>query len=809
MRAILYREGANLGKIACDHCQLEFEKDVLIAEEDGDKTLYFCCNGCQGVYHLLKDEGLDSFYEKVGNVKLDPATGVSEDLEKFDHEGFAKKYIVEKDGFSQVSLIIEGIHCSACVWLNEKVLHKTDGIIEADINYTNHKAKVVWDSSVIKLSGIIQKIQSIGYNAYPYDTRAQEERANKARKDYYSRLLVGIFGTMNIMWLAIAQYAGYFGGIADDMKNVLNIAEFVLATPVLFYTGWVYFKGAYFGLKNRFINMDFLIITGATLAYIYSIYVMVTGVGEVYFDSVVMIITFIFVGKYLEVLSKKKAIDTLDTMTSSIPTEIIVIKGSEKLVVSVEEIEVGDIIEIKPGEKIVIDGSIISGEGSVDESSLSGESKPIYKKVGDELISGCLNLDSVIRYRSSKEFSTSMLSTIVTLLEDSITKKPKIEKLANEISGHFSVVILLLAIATFVGWYIADAGFEKALIISISVIVIACPCALGLATPVATLIGLGVGVKRGILFKEATYLETMAKSDVLLLDKTGTITEGKPDVVEHQIYKEFDTNLLYSLVKSSSHPISRGIVRFLPEDSKEYTLTDSKNIEARGIEAEFEGKKLFGGNMRLLEERGVALEMDSENSIFAFVIDNEVVAVYELRDRAKEDAKESIAYFQKMGFEVAMLTGDNEKVANSIAKEVGIEKIYHSLYPKDKADIVDRYHDEKRVVVMAGDGINDALALSKSDIAIAIGSGSDISIDVSDIVLLDDKMSSLSEALKLSRKTYRNVKQNLVGSLVYNVLTVPLAMAGYVIPLVAALSMSLSSLLVVANAVRIKRGFNE
>lgn len=799
-----------LEKIACDHCQLEFDKDVMIEEKNSQKSLYFCCNGCQGVFHLLQSEGLDSFYEKMGETKLDPASGVSEDLERFDHAGFSKKYIREKEGLSEIHLIIEGIHCSACVWLNEKVLHKTEGIIEADINYTNHKAKVIWDPSIIKLSQIIQKIQSIGYNAYPYDAKAQEERANKARKDYYARLLVGVFATMNIMWLAIAQYTGYFTGIRDDMKAVLNVAEFVLATPVLFYTGWVYFRGAYYGLKNRFVNMDFLVATGATLAYIYSIYVMITGVGEVYFDSVVMIITFIFVGKYLEVLSKKRAVDTLDTMTSSIPTEVVVIKGSEKEVVSIEEIEVGDIIEIKPGEKIVIDGVVISGEGAIDESSLTGESRPIYKKSGEMLISGGVNLDSVLRYEATKAFNTSMLSTIVTLLEDSLTKKPKIEKLANEISGYFSFVILLLAIGTFIGWYIADGSFEKALIISISVIVIACPCALGLATPVATLIGLGVGAKRGLLFKEASYLETMAKSDVLLLDKTGTITEGKPNVVKEQIYQEFDPNLLFSLVKSSDHPISKAIVQFLEqsyETLEEYPLENAKNIEARGIEASYQGEKLFGGNLRLLKERNVKIALESDNSLFAFVIGDRPAALYELRDRAKEDAKESISYFQKMGLEVAMLTGDNEKVANSIAKEVGIEKVYHSLFPKDKADIVDKYHNENRVVVMAGDGINDALALSKSDIAIAMGSGADISVEVSDVVLLDDKMSSLSEALKLSRKTYKNIKQNLTMSLVYNLFTVPLAMAGYVIPLVAALSMSLSSLLVVANAVRIKRGF--
>ncbi len=797
-----------MDKISCDHCKLLFDKDVLIKDVSAKNPLFFCCKGCQGVYHLLQNEGLDSFYEKSAGTKLSPAIEISQDLEKFNSDGFFKKYIDQKDGLCKVNLIIEGIHCSACIWLNEKVLYNTEGILEVDINYTNHKAKILWDPTVIKLSQIIQKIQSVGYNAYPYDAKAQEERANKARKDYYSRLLVGIFGSMNIMWLAIAHYAGYFTGIADDMKMVIIVAQFILATPVLFYTGWVYFKGAYYGLKNRFVNMDLLVVTGATSAYLFSIYSMITGYGEVYFDSVVMIITFVFVGKYLEVLSKKKAIDTLDSMTSSLPTEVLIIKDDEKIVVGVEEIQEGDIIEIKPGEKIVIDGEVLSGEGSVDESSLTGESKPIYKSVGSEIVSGAVNLDSVIRYKATKAFNNSTLSTIVTLLEESLGKKPKIEKLANQLSGYFSLIILILAVGTFIFWYMSGGTFEKALIVSISVIVIACPCALALATPVSTLIGLEAGVKKGLLFKEASFLETMAKSNVLLLDKTGTITEGKPTVLNATIYKEFDKNLLYSLLKSSTHPVSKGVLRFIEQEQdelKEYSLSNSKNIEARGIEAEFNGKKLFGGNLQLLKDRGVELDYDSENSIFAFVVDGVLVSLYELKDRTKEDAKESIEYFQKIGFEVAMLTGDNEKVAYAIADEVGIKKVYHSLYPKDKADIVESYHDKNRVVIMVGDGINDSIALSKSDIAIAMGSGADVSVEVSDIILLDDKMSSLKEALILSRKTYKNIKQNLQMSLLYNLFTVPLAMAGYIIPLVAALSMSLSSLLVIANAVRIKR----
>ncbi len=799
-------------KQPCDHCHLEFEKEMLIAEDIGDERKYFCCKGCQGVYHLLRSEGLDDFYAKAGDTKLQPATTVSSDLSKFDTDGFVKKYVKEVDGLHEVSLIIEGIHCSACVWLNEKVLHKSEGIIDVNVNYTNHKAKIVWDPDVLKLSDIIAKIQSIGYNAYPYDAKIQEERANKARRDYYARLLVGVFATMNIMWIAIAQYVGYFTGIRTDMKNILNIAEFVLATPTLFFTGWVYFKGAYFGLKNRFINMDFLVATGASLAYIYSIYAMLTQRGEVYFDSVTMIITFIFIGKYLEVLSKKKAVDTLDTMTSSLPTELIVVKGDEKQLKSVEEICEGDIIEVKPGDKIVIDGDIIVGEGSFDESSLTGESLPVFKKEGDSLISGSVCLDSVIRYHATKSYDTSMLSTIVTLLEDSVTKKPKIEKLANEISGYFSVAILSIALMTFFGWYFYEGSFEHALIVAISVIVIACPCALGLATPVATLVGLGEGAKKGILFKEALYLETMAKSDVLLLDKTGTITQGMPEVVTYKQYEAFDINLLYSLVKSSKHPISKGVCAYLEKEFdtlKEYILSDMKNIQARGIEAKYDGKRVLGGSQEFFADENIEITIKEDDSLFAFGIDQKIVCYMTLKDQPKEGAADAIKRIKSMGIVPVMLTGDHENVAQKIASQVGVQNVHAGLLPMDKAAIVDQYHKDNKIVIMAGDGINDALALSKSDIAIAMGSGADISVEVSDVILLDDKITSLADALKLSRATYRNVKQNLGLSLVYNLLTIPLAVAGYVIPLVAALSMSLSSLLVVGNAVRIKNVFKK
>ena len=798
----------SLADIACTHCNLTFPEEVMIAEQQNNKQLFFCCKGCQGVYHLLNSEGLDTFYDKLGDTKLQPAIQSNEDLEKFDLEGFKNKYITtHEDGLCEINLIIEGIHCSACVWLNEKVLHKTDGVIETSINYSNNKAKIIWDPEVIKLSKIIETIRSIGYNAYPYDPKLQEERATRTRKTYYSRILVAVFGSMNIMWLAVAHYAGYFGGIQQSFKDILNIAEFALATPVLFYSGWIFFRGAYYGYKNNIVNMDTLVASGALSAYIYSIYAMITQSGEVYFDSVVMIITFVLVGKYLEVLSKKHAVDTLDGLMGSTPTEVTTLKDGVKSLVSIENIIVGDIIELKPGEKVVIDGKVTWGQGSFDESSLTGENEPVYKKKHDTILSGSLCLDSVIHYSATKDASNSMLTSIVNLLEDSITKKPRIEQLANTVSGYFSTVILIIALLTFVGWYFWADSFEQALIVGISVIVIACPCALGLATPMATLVGISVAAKRGILFKEASFLETMAKSDILALDKTGTITEGKPSVVKSDYFEAFDPSLLYSVVSTSNHPISKGIKTYL-EDTHEtlelLTLEEITSIEAKGIKARYKNQSLLGGNAELMKASKLDVDTDSQNALFFFTIDDRLVARFELTDTIREGAAKAIKNIQDLGVKVVMLTGDHEQSAQKVATQVGIEKVYAKLLPQDKATLIDTFHQDGHVVVMAGDGINDAIALASSDISIAMGNGADVAISVSDIVLLDEKPESIYESYKLSRRTFGAVKEILCFFLLYNVVAVPLAVMGFVNPLVAALSMSLSSLVVVGNSMRIK-----
>lgn len=797
-----------MADIACTHCNLKFDESIMITEKRNDTELFFCCKGCQGVYHLLDDEGLGTFYEKLGDTTLTPAAQENSDLEKFDLEGFEKRYVTtNEEGLQEVSLIIEGIHCSACIWLNEKVLHKQEGIIEATINYTNNKAKVVWDPEEIKLSQIIQTIRSIGYNAYPYDPKLQEERTTKIRKAYYVRILVAVFGAMNIMWLAVAHYAGYFSGIQQSFKDILNVAEFLLATPVLFYSGSIFFKGAYYGYKNRVVNMDTLVASGALSAYLYSIYAMLTQRGEVYFDSVVMIITFVLVGKYLEVLSKKHAVDTLDNIMGSTPTEVTTLSDGVKSLVSVENIMIGDIIELKPGEKVVIDGKVVHGSGSFDESSLTGESEARYKTAGDEILSGSICLDSVVRYKADKDAAASLLSSIVTLLEESITKKPRIEQLANTVSGYFSTTILIIALLTFAGWYFYAESFEQALIIGISVIVIACPCALGLATPMATLVGISVAAKRGILFKEATFLETMAKSDLLALDKTGTITEGKPSVVHHTAVHPYEASLLFSLVETSNHPVSKGIKKYLEEEHEtvqSITLDEIKTIQAKGIEASYKGERLIGGNASFMREYGIEVTQESHNTLFYFAVADKLVATFELRDRVREGAATAIREIQAMGIRVVMLTGDHKQSALGVAQEVGITEVHAKLLPTDKAALIEEFHNEGHIVVMAGDGINDTIALAKSNIAIAMGQGADVAIAVSDVVLMDEKPQTLLSAFKLSKRTFKAVKENLGFSLLYNVVAVPLAVMGFVNPLIAALSMSLSSLVVVGNSMRIK-----
>lgn len=805
-----------MSKVKCNHCHLSFADDIMIKENE----LNFCCKGCQGVFHLLSDDGLDSFYDKLGNKTISPPLNIqNDDLENFDTDSFEKNYVKKtKEDFNQVDLIIEGIHCAACIWLNEKILYDTKGIIEANINFTTNKAKITWDNEDLKLSEIIEKIRSIGYNAYAYDSSVADVKATKAKQDYFIKMMVAVIASMNIMMLSVAKYTGFFTGIDEEVKEMIHIGEFLLSTPVLFYSGWIFFKGAYYGLKNRVLNMDFLVSSGATLTYVYSLFILFGAKGESYFDSVAMIIAFVLVGKYLEVIGKKSAVDTLDKIKSSLPLEAIVVTNGVKKSVALNNINIGNIIEIKAGEKVPVDGKIIEGEASFDEASLTGESMPVFKKLSDTIYSGTINTNGVVLFEATSDFRNSTFSSIVTLLEDSLNSKPKIQDKANEVSKGFTVAILSLSFLTFLVWYFfgLDLGFnydgvnhfEKSFIVAISVIVIACPCALALATPIASLIGISELAKKGLLFKEAKFIESLAKANTVVFDKTGTLTKGQLSVVKANIIDgDFEKlNLLYSLLSSSNHPVSKSVKKYLDENYELELpkLSDIKSIDAKGMSASFNDLTLLGGNLELLKQENINYDFKSNNTMYIFSINKEIIATFELEDEIKEYAKELISYLQQNNTTVVMLTGDTKEVAKKVSEELNIKKYLASQTPKSKALFIKELRADDNIVIMVGDGVNDSVALSNADVAIAMGNSADISLAVSDIVLLNSSLISLKEAFVISKRTYKFIKQNLGISLIYNMITIPFAMFGFVIPLVAALSMSLSSLLVVLNSLRIK-----
>lgn len=795
-------------KRTCSHCHLEYTLDSLYKTNIDGRDEFFCCKGCEGVFRILKENNLGSFYDKLGQNTLSPPKDYNDDLDKFDTQAFMKKYIKELDnGKLEVSLIITQIHCIACVWLNQKVLRNTYGILEVDINYTNSKAKIIYDSHKITLGQIIEKIRSIGYDAMIYDPKNLEILNNKERRDYYTRMIIGVFCTMNIMWIAVAQYLGYFLGMEKDIKNILNVAAFCLATPTLFYSGWIFFRSGYYGIKNGFINMDLLVAIGASLTYLYSIYAAITDSGETYFESVTMIITFIFIGKFLEVRGRKNAGDKIDSLTDEIPSFVNVLRNGISHKVAPESVQIDDIICVNPGEKIAIDGILLSDNALLDSSMLTGESAFVSKNKGDEILSGSINLEYYIRYQATKLFSNSTMNNIINLIQESINKKPDIQNKANAISYHFSAFIFLVAITTFVVWAILS-DIQTALVVAVSVIVIACPCALALATPIATIVGITQAYKNKLLFKEARFLETLAKTNAIVLDKTGTLTYGKPKVLQVDIFDElgqWDKNLLSSFVSHSNHPVSKGILEYLGERQK-ISIDNFKEITQKGLSANYQNQKLLGGSYKFMLENNITCQEPKDLYMsFYFAINGRIKARFILEDKLKENAKSTIARFLKDGFRVVILSGDRKEVVEKIAKILNVSEYYFEQTPQDKSNFIDSLHKNGYINIMVGDGINDAIALNKSDIAISMGQGSDIAIESSDIILLDNSLESLLKAYNLAKITYRVIRQNIKISIIYNLLTIPLATLGYIIPLFAALSMSFSSLLVTLNSLKISK----
>lgn len=788
-------------KFKCEHCRLSFSVSSAVVSQSGRK---FCCNGCMGVYELLHSDGLGEFYQRVGKNTLAPVqdASVSDEAVRALYDEF-----VSKDGeFSKISLVIDGIHCSACIWLIERALGGLDGVVEASVNATNHKAIVIWDDASTSLAEILRRIASVGYSAYAFDARRQDERLGAQRREFYIRLLVGVFCVMNIMWIAVSHYAGYFSGMDAQVRDILNFAEFILATPVLFYTGAPFFAGARLAIKSKTANMDALIASGASMAYAYSIYAMFSRSGEVYFDSVAMIITFVFGGKFLELSSKKSASDAIDGLNLLTFSQVSVFKDGVIERKSARDVGVGETIVVREGERVLLDGIVKFGEASFDNSSLSGESVPIVLGEGERIQSGGVCVGGALRYETTARLENSLLSKIVSMLEGASASKPQIATLANALSSRFSLSIIIIALITF-ACYFYVGSFERALMVSISVIIIACPCALALATPVATLVALSLSLKFGVIFKQAKAIETLAKCDVVAFDKTGTLTDSALAVIKAKILS--DEPVIRALASVSAHPVSRAVSSYLSA-GETAEISDVKHASARGVSAICNGQALLGGSAKFLAQNGVDTEFDGE---YIVSLDGRVIASFNVATNLRNGARECVENLAKMGVKILILSGDSTKNVESLASKLGENLPAGRLswraecLPDEKAEEISALVSQGSRVVFVGDGVNDALAMSKAQVGICMGSGADVSVEKSDIVLLKDDLGAFLNAFILARATLGKIRQNLAFSLGYNALTIPLAVAGYVIPLFAAISMSLSSLVVVLNSLALRRKF--